>query len=208
MMIIFINSWGQKQIFQHPDFKNLTESHKTLAILPFQAFLEPASESFENISEKTLIDLSKHEGFKVQEAIFYFFNNKKNNKKLTIEFQDINLTNKILNTKNINFERLPQLSTKELCEILNVDGVIIGSLNLNILISEDVNDNPYDWIKNLLGKDLYGSITFKLSDKEKGKLLWKYVQSIGRKNGKNTEEIVYDLLKKIGRKFPYTNREI
>ena len=54
-----------------------------------------------------------------------------------------------------------------------------------------------------MGKSDFGRIAIKISDRETGKLLWKYEKTITRRSGKNTNSIIEGMMKAAARKFPY-----
>jgi len=54
-----------------------------------------------------------------------------------------------------------------------------------------------------LGEASYGRIGIKISDGEKGKLLWKYEKKITKKTGRNTEDLIDKMMKMAAKKFPY-----
>ena len=130
------------------------------------------------------------------------FLNRTQKKKLSITFQDINTTNTLLKKDSITLKNIDIYTPKELCKILDVDAIISGSLTSRMLISKEV-DTSFDLITFLKGKSDYGKIIIKLSDRNSGKLLWRYEKTINRKSGKNTNAIISSMMRKASRKFPY-----
>ena len=197
-------SFSQKAIYQSHAFEELSSNHKTLAILPFQTKLELMDEKI--LYRENLHDLEKKEGYEVQNALQNYFLKGHKKKDYKVAFQDIKLTNSILTKNDIDINNLSIFTTQELCKILNVDGIISGNLNINALISKGVSTS-YDFIAFITGKSDYGRIAIKVSDGITGKLLWKYEKTINRKSGKNTFEIIEDMMKKATRKFPYDKQK-
>ena len=91
---------------------------------------------------------------------------------------------------------------EELSEILGVDGIISGNLDLNVLLSDGV-DTKFNFLDYFLGDADYGRIGVKVSDGKTGKLLWKYEKEINKKSGKNTDDLIDRMMKLAARKFPY-----
>jgi hypothetical protein len=91
---------------------------------------------------------------------------------------------------------------KELCKILDVDGIISGSMDLNILLSKGI-PSEFNLMDFFLGDANYGRIGIKISDGETSKLLWKYEKEINKKSGKNTNALIDGMMKAGIRKFPY-----
>jgi hypothetical protein len=89
-----------------------------------------------------------------------------------------------------------------LSEILGVDGIISGTLDLNILLSKGV-PTEFSFTDYFSGGANYGRIGVKISDGDTGKLLWKYEKQINKKTGKNTTDLIDRMMKLAIRKFPY-----
>lgn len=204
--IIFVSlqwSHAQKKVYLSDKFEALSKNHKVIAILPFETTLKLKTKK--KYSKTELKKLEEKEGYAVQSALESYFLNRKKKKKLSIEFQDINTTNTLLKKNNISYNNLDIYTSKELCEILNVDAVVSGSLISRLLISNKV-DTSFDLIAYLKGKSDYGKIIIKLSDSNTGKLLWRYEKTINRKSGKNTKAIIASMMRKASRKFPYEEK--
>ncbi|SFR50061.1 hypothetical protein SAMN04490243_2336 [Robiginitalea myxolifaciens] len=189
---------AQKDIFLSNRFEQLSEDHKILAILPFFSRLDLDEE----LSESELKRLEEKEGYAVQEALEHYFGRGRKRKKFTVEFQNADDTNALLRRNNIDYSNIDRYTIKELSELLGVDGIISGNLDVNILLSDGL-PSDYSFLDYILGDANYGRIGIKISDGNSGKLLWKYEQEISRKSGKNTEELIDKMMKKATRKFPY-----
>lgn len=185
---------AQKDIFLSPKFNELSKKHKVLAIVPFKSILDLSSNREENSEEI--------EGKAVQTGLENYFNQRKKRKKFTVEFQEIKITNSILKEQKINYDDIGLYSSKDLAKILGVDGIISGSIHLNVLLSQGIEEDVS--IGDFLFFDSdFGRIAVKISDGITGKLLWKYDKAITRKGGKNTIEFIDSMMKKASRNFPY-----
>ncbi|MEX0362337.1 hypothetical protein [Flagellimonas sp.] len=189
---------AQKNIYENRRFDELSENHETLAIIPFIANLDLKR----NVDRNELLDLAKKEGYAVQNALETYFSKRKKRKKFNVDFQNIEDTNAILAQNGITYENLDIHTIKQLCKILEVDGIISGNLNLNILLSKGVPTN-FSLLDYFSGDANYGRIGVKVSDGGSGKLLWKYEKAITKKTGKNTTELIDRMMKLASRKFPY-----
>lgn len=187
---------GQKEIYENKKFDELSQNHEVLAIIPFVTKLD-----LKNVSKKEKKELAEHEGYAVQNALETYFSRRKRRKKFNVDFQNVENTNAILTKNNIDYSNIDIYTIKELSEILGVDGIISGSLDLNILLSEGV---PTDFnILDYFAETTYGRIGIKISDGVTGKLLWKYEKAITKKTGKDTEDLIDKMMKKASRNFPY-----
>lgn len=191
------NLQAQKNIYESRKFDELTANHEVLAILPFNTKLELA----DKLNKSELKLLAESEGYAVQNALETYFSRRKKRKKFNVEFQNTEDTNALLAKNNIDYSNIDIYTTKELSEILGVDGIINGTLDINILLSKGV---PTDFsILDYFSETNYGRIGIKISDGTTGKLLWKFDQEINKKTGKDTEDIIDKMMKKASRKFPY-----
>ncbi|AXG72095.1 hypothetical protein KORDIASMS9_04358 [Kordia sp. SMS9] len=195
---------AQKKIYVSDSFEELSKDHQIIAILPFQTTLNLKSDK-KTYSEAQLKELELSEGIAVQQALESYFLNRKRKKKLKIEFQDINTTNRLLHKAEITSEDMDLYAPQELCKILKVDAIISGTLTSRLLLSKDV-DTSFDLVTYLKGKSDYGKIIIKLSNKNNGKLLWRYEKTINRKSGKNTRNIINKMMRIASRKFPYEEK--
>ncbi len=189
---------AQKNIYESEKFKTLSEDHKVLAILPFFTNLELKEE----VNESDLGKLEEREGYAVQDALETYFGRGKKRKKFSVDFQNTDNTNAILAQKNITYKNIDTYTIKQLSEILEVDGIVSGNMDLNILLSEGVPSN-FSFMDYILGDANYGRIGIKVSDGATGKLLWKYEKEINKKSGRNTTDLIESMMKKATRKFPY-----
>lgn len=189
---------AQKNIYESSKFDELSEDHQVLAILPFLTNLDLEDE----ISKEELKQRSEKEGYAVQNALELYFSKRKKKKKFSVEFQNTKDTKAILAKNNITYQNIDIYTVKELCEILKVDAIISGSLDLNILLSKGIPDD-FSFLDFFLGDANYGRIGIKVSDGQTGKLLWKYEKEINKKSGKNTNDLIDRMMKLASRKFPY-----
>lgn len=189
---------AQKNIYESARFDDLSAEHEVLAILPFLTRLDLKN----NISENELKSLEEKEGIAVQDALETYFSKRKKKKKFSVDFQNVKNTNAILAQNNITYDNIDVYTVKQLSEILNVDGIISGNLDLNILLSKGVSTD-FKLMDYFSGDANYGRIGIKISDAITGKLLWKYEKEINKKSGRNTEDLIDRMMKLATRKFPY-----
>jgi len=195
--------YAQKNVYESSKFDILSEDHQLLAIIPFFTRLELE----ENISKEESKKLEKKEAYAVQDALETYFGLGKKKKKFTVDFQNIKNTNAILSQKDITYTNIDTYTIKELCEILEVDAIISGNLDINILLSKGI-PVEFSFMDYILGDANYGRIGIKISDGKTGKLLWKYENEINKKSGRNTADLIDKMMKKLVRKFPYDKERL
>ncbi|NNC33447.1 MAG: hypothetical protein HKO09_01040 [Croceitalea sp.] len=201
-LLILLFSTGllmaQKDIYESNRFDELSLNHEQLAIIPFIAKLELR----QMLTKDERQQLAEREGYAVQDALETYFSLRKKRKKFNVDFQNTDNTNAILAQNNIKYDNIDVYTVKDLCKILDVDGIISGNLDLNILLSKGV-PTDFNFLDYFNGNANYGRIGIKISDGDTGKLLWKYEQQINKKTGKNTTELIDRMMKLASRKFPY-----
>lgn len=190
--------WAQKNIYESKQFKSISKSHKTIAILPFLATVNLD----EPVTKEAQANLEASEGYAVQNALETYFLKIQKRKKYRIAFQNTKDTNAFLRKNKIGYNNLDVYSTKELAKILGVDALISGSINLNVQLSKGASKS-FNLLEYVTGNTKYGRIGIKISDATTGKLLWKYEKKIDRKTGKNTLELIESMMRQASRKFPY-----
>jgi len=198
LVLTSISLHAQKNIYESDKFDQFSKEHKVLAIIPFLANLDLK----DDISKEDLAEREKKEGLAVQNALETYFSKRKRKKKFSVEFQNTEDTNAILTQNNITYDNIDVYTIKQLSEILEVDGIISGNLDLNVLLSKGVPDE-FSFLDYFLGDANYGRIGIKISDGLTGKLLWKYEKEINKKSGKNTDDLIDRMMKLASRKFPY-----
>jgi hypothetical protein len=189
---------AQKNIYESKNFDELSQNHEILAIVPFLTNLDLKDE----VSKVELKQREEKEGYAVQNALETYFSIRKRKKKFSVEFQNTKNTNAILAQNNITYQNIDIYTTKQLSEILGVDGIISGNLDLNILLSKGI-PTEFSFLDYFSGDANYGRIGIKISDGLSGKLLWKYEKKINKKSGKNTNDLIDQMMKLATRKFPY-----
>ncbi|UCD62329.1 MAG: hypothetical protein JSV59_07155 [Flavobacteriaceae bacterium] len=194
---------AQKNVYESSKFDVLSKDHQLLAIIPFFTHLELE----ENISEEESKKFEEKEGYAVQDALETYFGLGKKKKKFTVDFQNIKNTNAILAQKNVTYNNIDTYTIKELSEILEVDAIISGNLDINILLSKGI-PSEFNFMDYILGDANYGRIGIKISDGKTGKLLWKYENEINKKSGRNTADLIDKMMKKLVRKFPYDKERL
>lgn len=189
---------SQKNIYESAKFDELAFEHHTLAILPFLTNLDLDEE----LSKQELTELEEREGYAVQNALETYFSKRRKKKKFLVDFQNAKDTKAILAQNDISYENIDVYTVKQLSEILGVDGIISGNIDLTILLSKGISTD-FSLLDYFSGDSNYGRIGIKISDGDSGKLLWKYEKKINKKSGKNTNDLIDQMMKQAARKFPY-----
>lgn len=202
--VLFITpvSGQSKAIYTHPDFNQLAADHQVLGILPFDCEIQLRPKELEKIGEEQLIEMEKEEGLAVQAALQSYFLRKKSTKGYRVDFQDVDKTNTLLKQANIDIHNLDEYTHQELADILEVDGVISGTLYTKKPMSEGASA-ALGVLVGVWGPTNSGRITIKIIDRKTEENLWQYDKQLSRSLGSDTNTIIAAMMRKASRKFPY-----
>lgn len=191
-----------KSIYTNPDFNELAKGHKVLAIVPFKANIELRPRQRKKMTDKEFKELQISEGLAVQNGIESYFLKKKSTKEFTVDFQEVNKTNALLKKNNITIDDLDAYTTKEVAELLGVDGIISGTLKTSKPMSDGAS-LALGLVVGFYGSTNSGTCTINIHDGETEKLLWKYSKTLSRSLGSDTNTVIAAMMRKSSRKFPY-----
>ena len=136
VLFVFIGYSQTREIYTNPDFLTIAKDHKILAILPFKASVKLRPNQMEKMGKEQYEKLQIDEGKNVQSALETYFLTKKSDEKFTVSFQDISKTNSILLKNNITTETIDKYTNEDLAKLLEVDGIISGSLSTDKPMSD------------------------------------------------------------------------
>ena len=158
-LFLCISVNAQKNIYESSKFDDLSQGHEILAIMPFLTTLDLKDQ----VTKEELKQREEMEGLAVQNALETYFSKRKRKKKFSVDFQNTKNTNAILAKNNITYENIDIYTVKELSDISEVDGIISGNLDLNILLSKGIPDD-FSFLDYFLGDANFGRIGIKISD--------------------------------------------
>jgi len=209
-----------KEIYTHPDFDSIAHDHSQLAILPFKVMLRLKAKEAKKLEPEDLEKLEKIEGEAVQSALQTYFLKQKEIDSFKVSFQDINKTNTLLSQVGWTDDSLRLKTKKQICRLLQVDGIISGTTMTNRLLSDEatialsVLGYSAAAIINFLGGNTFwdgtgptntGNCTINIHEAKAGKLLWRYEKELSRGLGSNTNTIINAMMRKASKEFPYEN---
>ena len=188
-----------KEIYENPNFDQITENHKKIAILPFTVVLSTKAIP-EGMTEEELIRQQEEEGKSFQSSVFSRFLKKSKNYK--ISFQDVDRTNTLLLKSDITHSDLGLYGKEELAQILGVDAVISGQIH---------RDKPMKAgaavalaiFTGFGGATSKAKLDLKIHNGLDGELLWTYNHRARGGIGNDVESVVLVLMKQVARRFPY-----
>lgn len=206
-------NYAARDIYTSRSFKTVARQHKTIAILPFDVQISLRPKDMKKLTPEEHYKLELLHGRAVQSSLQMHFLNKINAKREVIAVQDVNITNAILEEKDIQPEELANYSPIELAQLLGVDAVLMGSLvtekplsngaalalaAYSLLFTQEISNG---------GPTNAGTTDIRIFDGSTGNLLWSYHKVLGRSLGSDTHSIVKAITRKASKKIPYNRLE-
>ncbi len=188
-------------IYLAQDFPQIKTSHKIVAILPFDVN-STDKKLPKGITQEMLAEQQKKNGYSFQSDVYTYFLKQFSKNRYTVEFQDVDKTNALLNKAGVSYEDMKLKGKEELCKVLGVDAVISGKA----VMDHPMSEGAAVAVAILVGA--YGStnkvdITVTIHNNGDGKLLWKYDYTAEGSVGSSTQEISKVLMNNVSRNFPY-----
>jgi hypothetical protein len=189
-----------KQVFESPKLKELTKTHKLVAILPFTTTLsykkQPKNFDFEANKQK-----EKTMATSIQSSMYTFLLRKADN--YSVEFQDVEKTNILLKKKGL-VDSLDVLTKDEIAKALGVDAVISGKYENEQTKSEAGAIVTTVLFGGLGSKTGAGALTMVINDGTSGDLLWRFFKSMNDGVFSSSDELIDRMMRKVSRNFPYS----
>ncbi|MDF1573019.1 MAG: hypothetical protein P1P82_15530 [Bacteroidales bacterium] len=183
------------KIFYTPDAYSLAREHKAMAILPPSVSIA----AHKKLDAEAIIEQQKTESKNFQEEMYSWMLKRKMQGNIMPEIQDVETTNAIL--KKEGYPETPY-TPGELCEILNVDGVM-GS---NFSLIKPMSEGAAVALGLLVG--FYGAtnevtVSLDLRDCSNKKLIWNYSHKYSGGIGSSPSRLVDALMRHASKKMPY-----
>ena len=138
ILLLFLFSCSNKY-YTASNFEEKTEKHKVVAILPAEVTL--SGKLPKNLTPEDITKAEERESIDFQYALMNSILNHANTKKYitTVNFQDINTTQKILEQNNISVRDSWKKNDEELAKILGVDAVIRMNIRKQRYMSDEAS---------------------------------------------------------------------
>lgn len=193
-----------KEIYTNPAFDSIAKDHKLLAIIPFDVTIELRPKQKEKLQPGELKEIERKEGEATQSAVETYFLKRKEKENFKVQFQDISKTNALFAKAGWTNDSLRSRTIEELCRLLEVDGIVSGTLFTHKPLSDGaaaaiavITDR---WF---VGPTNSGKCTINIHEGNVGTLLWKYEKTLSRSLGSDINSIINAMMRKASRKFPY-----
>lgn len=200
---IGVGSSAQTKLYVHPQFDQLAKDHKTIAIVPFDAYVSLRPKQMKDITPAQLADMQKSEGLAIQQSMFTWFLQRQKRGKLRLDVQDPKKTNALLLKHEIVNPAL--VTPEELARILEVDAVITGRFETDKPMSEGASI-ALGLLVGFWGQTNSATINMSVNNGLDGKLLWNYNKRVAGGLGSSTDGLINTLMRKASRRLAYTKR--
>lgn len=188
-------------IYLSPDFNKIKSNHKTLAILPFNVSIT-AKKLPKDYTPEMIKEEEKNTGFSIQNHSYTYFLKESSKNRYTVNFQDIDKTNNLLNKAGIDYEKMRVYSKEELCNVLGVDAIISGKVTMEKPMS-DGGAIAVGLIFGVWTSTNKVNVNMTIHNKKNSDLLWKYDWVAEGSVGSSSEQLTKGLMKNVSKKFPY-----
>ena len=183
------------KIFYSPDADALANKQEIIAIVMPKVSIAARKK----VDADAIKEQQKTEAINFQNEIYAWMLKRKMQGKIFKEVQQIETTNALL--KKAGYPENP-LTTKELCDILGVDGIMSSTFAL----SKPMSTGGAIAVAILFGGG--GSTnevrtTLSINDCANNKLIWNYEHKISGGIGSSPSRIVNKLMRKASKKMPY-----
>lgn len=175
-----------------------------VAVVPFHASFDPQRLP-RGLRAEDLDQASMYTSYSLQKHAYYYLHNKAYIKGLSIQLQDIRVTNHILEAAGISFDDLMLMEKGELCEILGVDGVISGNIRMSKPMS-DVAALTSGLLAGVWGSTNETYMTMTIHNRQDSQLIWRYSFQARGSIGSSSEKMTRKLIRNVSRHFPYGRR--
>ena len=191
--LIFIG--GCATVYLSPDGQSLSNKHNIVAILPPSIVLK----STKGMSAETVKQQQDDEAIVFQQEVYSYMLQRKSKRQMVIDIQDVEETNVALKRNNLD---VSNMTTGELCELLEVDGILSSQFSL----SKPMSGGAAVALLFLTG---FGAATnevtvsMSLKDCSQKSLIWKYDHKYSGSVLSSPASLVKTLMRDASKKMPY-----
>jgi len=176
----------------------LADKHQVVAILgPKVGF-----KAKRNVDSESLKEAQRTTSIEIQNEIYKFMLKRKQQGYFKVDIQDVEETNVILRRSNYDGYNL---TTSEICKLLEVDAVIFSNFNL----AQPTSQGAAIAASVLLGVNTAtnkASASMSIKDCSNNSMIWNYDHKFSGGIGSSSARLVESLMRNASKKMPYFNR--
>ncbi len=200
LLLVSVLSFSQeKQIYEISNMKEIIGTHKTVAILPFNATIgyRKLPKDFDAAANK---EAELKMGYEMQSGMYTYLLRKTSDYSTTV--QDVEKTNALLKKHDL-LDKLAETSPEELAKILGVDAVIKCSYAYQKTKSEGGAIALTLLVGFGTGSVATGALTMQINDGKSGDLVWRFYKQMAEDVMSSPSAMMERMMRKVGRNFPY-----
>ena len=190
---------GSKQIYQVPNLSQIIATHKTVAIIPFDAKITYRKQP-KNFSVEANKEQEKTMSRNIQSSMYTFLLRKREN--YNVSFQDIDKTNTLLKKAGM-LDKMDEFTKDEIAKALNVDAVLGCKFENEQTKSEAGAIASAVLFGGFGGKTGTGTLTLLINDAKDGELIWRFFKTMDDNITSSTDDLIERMMRKVSRNFPY-----
>jgi hypothetical protein len=220
IFVVLVFGGCSPAIYSSTESKARLASHKTIAILPFEVRFDLRNNNRKQFTDKDLAEVSHFMATGLQEHLYHWLISYGRKKAFSVEIQNIEITDSILEEKQIRFMDLYNLNRIELAKMLHVDAVLTS----NVIFAQPNSEAAAVALTTLPGQNLFFNqlatqemkMQVLLNDTISQNSIWEYETKTQNSNytekskDRKKENILYPLfqnidktLVKVIKRFPY-----
>lgn len=206
ILLLTVFAFSQTNLYENPNFDQITKDHKIIAIMPFKATVKLRPKEMKDMSVEQMHRLEVAEGENIQYAMYAWFLRRQENGKLTVKVQDPSTTNALLKQNGISYDNMAEYTPADYARILGVDAVISGKFETTKPMSEGAT------VALALLVGFYGStnkavLNLFIHNGSDGELLVNYNKAVSGSIGSSTEDLINTLMRKASRRISYSKND-
>ncbi len=190
---------GAKQVYEAPNLTAIVNTHKTVAILPFEAKITYRKQP-KNFNLEANQEQERTMSRNIQSSMYTFLLRKRDN--YIVTFQDVEKTNTLLKKAGM-LDKLDEFTKDEIAKALNVDAVLGGRFETEQTKSEAGAIASAVLFGGFGGKTGTGTLTLLVNDAKDGELLWRFFKTMDDSIMSSTDDLIERMMRKVSRNFPY-----
>ena len=194
---------AQTNLYEHPDFDELTKEHTEIAILPFKTQVKLRPKQIKAMKEGDMEKLEKAESEGLQSGMHSWFLKRKKRGSMKIDVQDPKRTNALLKKQGITYENIHDQLPEDIAKILGVNAVITGDYETNKPLSDGASI-ALGFVFGVFGSTNTAVINMSIHNASDAELLWNYNKKVRGSIGSDSEDLVNILMRKASRRLGYT----
>lgn len=198
-----LQATSQTNFYEDPSFDAISLTHNIIAILPFDASVTLRPKEMKDITPEQLTRMEESEGEGIQSGMHSWFLKRKKQGKLKINVQPPNVTKAILIKQGVTAEQIAAYLPQELCKLLGVDAIIMGTFETNKPMSQGAAIAA-SLLFGFGGSTEKAIINLSIYEGLNGDLMCNYQKNLGGGLGSSTEDLINVLMRKASRRIAYT----